>query len=587
MRRLLRRLKDERGIALVMALGIMVVLGISVTATIDYATSNARHANSSNANQDSFSLAEAGINNSLAVLNKSTNNALDSDTLPPCTSNNVPTARSTWRHDTYGGGDVYWCGDLDRSTAVWTVTSVGSSKNPTGAQANNIERTLTAKIPITANISAPPNNPSWNYMEATHTGSQCDETLGNNVGGASRLYAMGNLCISNNANLTPSALVVLGNFHLDNNTSVGASTSMATRVETYVGGGCKYGQNNYSYITPCPGDSERVYAKKISSPGPPPTYVAGVNPNPIVITPPTLQLQQWYDNSIPGPTQPCTTVSPGPGSPITFDNNTTRDNSVASQNLTPTGSSYTCRVGPPPSTVTTTLSAAINATQTTITVASAATMPSFGQFRITVGGENMMVTAGAGSTTWTVTRGIDGTTAAAASSGATVSHTNPSSGELSWNGTTHVLTISGTIFIDGSITMGDGSTDQYNGQGTIYTSGTFTVNGKMCGGISGTNCDFTTWNPNTEMMTIVANGNSGGDSVILAIGGSWQGALFATNNILLNNNATSDGPMVASQITINNNVTTQAFGTVVNVPIGMPGNNDVYAQPNPAQLFSG
>jgi len=70
---------------------------------------------------------------------------------------------------------------------------------------------------------------------------------------------------------------------------------------------------------------------------------------------------------------------------------------------------------------TTTLNGAISSTSaTSITVASASAFPSVAQFRILIESEIMLVTAGAGSTTWTVTRGIEGTTAATHADGATV-----------------------------------------------------------------------------------------------------------------------------------------------------------------------
>jgi Flp pilus assembly protein TadG len=70
--------------------------------------------------------------------------------------------------------------------------------------------------------------------------------------------------------------------------------------------------------------------------------------------------------------------------------------------------------------VATTLSAAITNSQTSITVSSKTGFPSSGQYRIVVGSEVMLVTAGAGTTTWTVTRAQDGTSKAAASNGAAV-----------------------------------------------------------------------------------------------------------------------------------------------------------------------
>jgi Tfp pilus assembly protein PilX len=511
--RRMQSLRSERGMALVMAIGITTVLAISGTAAIAYSTSSSQQSNQTRSRSDAFSLAEAGINNSMAVLSLPSNNALDPDTLNKCTTNqtkygsvgSIPTDQSTWRLDSYGNGSVYYCGTLNRSTQQWYLTAIGSMKNPAGA--GTVTRMLQATVSVTPVNSQPLNNPAWNYMFATRTGNTCDETLNNNVVGGSRMYVLGNLCLNNNVGLSPSALVVKGNLTLNNNASVGASTSMATRVEGYVGGNCQYGGG--SWATPCSGnqDSRQIYSKMNG-----PSYVVGVNNSPTTIATPATDYPTWYENAIPGPSQSCTTSS---GTPPVFDTNyPTRDNSVSTPfDLTPS-TSYTCRVGP------------------------------------------------AGSPT----------------------------GELSWNASTKVLTVAGTIFIDGSAKETD-SAAQYTGQATIYLSGTFLVNGKLCGGYSGGTCNAASWDPNSQMLTVVTNSTGGqvnpGDGVLFANNAGFQGALYSAGTIELGNNAWSDGPMVGAQIILSNNVTTSSFGTISTVPVGQPGNPAVYAQPNPPQMFSG
>lgn len=71
----------------------------------------------------------------------------------------------------------------------------------------------------------------------------------------------------------------------------------------------------------------------------------------------------------------------------------------------------------------TTLAAAITDTvSTSITVSSSTSFPSSANFRIVIDSEIMLVTAGAGTTTWTVTRGAESTTAATHVLGAPVTH---------------------------------------------------------------------------------------------------------------------------------------------------------------------
>jgi prepilin-type N-terminal cleavage/methylation domain-containing protein len=71
----------------------------------------------------------------------------------------------------------------------------------------------------------------------------------------------------------------------------------------------------------------------------------------------------------------------------------------------------------------TTLSVGIDATQTLITVASAAGFPTVAPYLVQIDSELVLVNAGVGTTTWTVKRGQMGTTAATHTAAATVTQT--------------------------------------------------------------------------------------------------------------------------------------------------------------------
>ena len=567
-----------------MALGITVVLGIVGTTAIAYSASNSKEAAQSGSRQSAFSLAEAGINNTMSILMLPTNNALDPDLLPKCTSNGTkysdPTANrtstSTWLHATVGGGTVDYCGTLIRSSALWYLTSIGNTRNPNQAS-SQVTRALEATVTVTPTITQPLNNPVWNYLYAGHTGSTCDQTLNNNISGASRMYVAGNLCLSPNVQLNQSTVIVGGNLDVSNNAAVGASTSLSTRVETYVGGNCRYSVGTFDV---CSGnqDAKHVYSKFSDG-------TIGVNHTAPVVAPPAADFVTWYENAIPGPSQSCTSSS---GTPPTFDDNyPSRDNSVTTPvDLTP-ASSYFCRVGPGANT---TLTAAVNSTQTTISVASATGFPST-PFTIRIDDESMNVTAGFGTTTWTVTRGVNGSAATSHLNSQTVVWNTPTSGVIGWNVATKTLTISGTIFIDGSAKISDNALNSYNGQGTLYLTGTFRATGSLCASISGSNCNFASWNPDFDMLMIVADGDGGqvnpGDSILIDNNYSYQGGLYGTNAVEFGNNVNVDGPIVGSQIILSNNLTTNAFPNISIVPVGMPSNEEVYAQPNPPQGFTG
>ena len=602
MKKLARRLTgEEHGIALVMALGILVVCAIMIVTIVDYTTANQRTTAYSKTRMTAFDAADAGMNNALAVLNLPTNNALDPDILPKCHTANPDTttpgttnptwfssptnftSQSTWSSQTYGNATAYWCGDFDRWGAQWFLWSVGSLRNPTGPKGTaNVTKRLSSLVTVQPTLTQPKNNPVWDYLYAGHTGSACDQTLNNNISGSSRMYVAGNLCLSPNVNLAQSQVIVGGNLDVANNASVGANTNMSTRVETYVGNNCRYGTNSPPWVT-CTGnqDANHIYSKLSDN-----TTIA-VNHSPPVIAPPAADFATWYENAIPGPSQSCTTSS---GPVPTFDNNyPSRDNSVSTVfDLTPS-TSYTCRVGRGGNS---TISAAVTSTQTTITVASASGFPTSGTYEVRVDDEDMLVTGGQGTTTWTVTRGYNGTTAAAHVSGQTIYRDDAgTSGELSWNASTKTLTVTGTIFIDGSAKISNASLNTYNGQATLYLSGTFYANGSLCASVSGTSCNFSGWNPSNELLMIVANGSGGqvnpGDSIQIANNFSYQGGLYATNAVEFGNNVNVDGPIVGSQIILSNNLTTNAFPSITTVPVGMPSNKDVYAQPNPPQSFSG
>jgi hypothetical protein len=585
-----RLVRDEQGFALALALGVLVVLGIMIVTIIDYTTSNQRTAYYSKTKVTAFDAADAAMNDSLSVLNNPTINALDPDSLPPCHNPSDPTkfsqpnnftSQSTWKQNVYDNATAYWCGDLDRSSAQWYLWAIGSVRNPTGPKAGNVQRILSARVPVVPTYTQPLNNPAWDYIYSTHTGSACDQTLNNNVGGGSWMYVAGNLCLGNNVGVSASKLIVKGNLDLANGASVGANTSLATRVETYVGANCRYGSNAPPWVA-CTGnqDANHIYSKLSDG------ATIGVNHTSPVIGAPSADFATWYENAIPGPSQSCTTSS---GTPPTFDNNyPSRDNSVATPfDLTPSTGSYTCRVGPGANT---TAGGAMTATQPTMTVASASGFPTSGTFRIRIDDEEMDVTAGQGTTNWTITRAVDGTTAATHAAGAPVYWDSAdTSGEISWNSSAKLLTLKGTIFIDGSAKISQ--TANYNGQATVYLSGTLLFNGSLCGTPTGANCVFSNWDPNAEMLTFVVNGTGGqvnaGDSIQLANNMYFQGGLFGTGNVEYGNNASSDGPIMGGQIILSNNVNTNAFPNITTVPVGMPGNPAVYAQPNPPQGFSG
>jgi hypothetical protein len=508
--KLRRLLRNQDGITLIMAVGILGVLSFTGTTLIYYSTANARSAEFSNDSTSAYDLAEAGINEMMAVLSRPENNALNKFLLGYQADGSV--VKTVHEYD---AGTVEWSGILDELQATWSLTSVGKIKNPSG-QITDVRRTLTAKVPVTATVTQPLNNPSWNYIMSTQvTGGACDMTIANSVEVRTNLYVFGNLCLQQQGKVLrgetqPTSLVVKGKVtqYTQQNT-IGVSGGPVSEV--HIGAGCTWFSN--AFHNPCqPGAGASGYDE---------VFATTFSSNPATLIAPVADWDAWYLNASPGPYYPCTITNTG--IPPTFDNDqgplyspdvSKRNNSVTTLfNLTGS-SSYSCKTA---------------------------------------------------------------------------------TGELTWNASTKVLTVSGTIFIDGDLQARHSAQTvvQYNGQGSIYISGSLLIkNTKLCAGVSGQNCDFNAWNPNTEMLTLVTNDDNRQGEVATGIGtkminSQLQGALYATQKIELDTSSKVDGPMVGTEIILGQSVSTNDFQTITTVPVGMPGEPTVYAQPNPPQLYSG
>ena len=87
------------------------------------------------------------------------------------------------------------------------------------------------------------------------------------------------------------------------------------------------------------------------------------------------------------------------------------------------------------------------------------------------------------------------------------------------------------------------------------------------------------------MLIFVANG--AGTSVDVQTGSRFQGGLYATNAVRIMNSAEVSGPMVSGTFVFENTIQVHEFPTITTVPTGVPGNPNVYAQPQPATGFGG
>lgn len=526
----LRRLADERGQSLVLALLVLTVLAIALGTVIFVTSSNQRNSAYEKATQVSRSLAEAGVNNGISVL---TNAATTSS------ANLVSSTLLSTQTSAYPGGSVQWWGTFDGSeqstscppppsgnivyacVGTWTLHGTSTVANPTGGTAA-IHRTVTAKMQVYRQQTSNPAD-VWNWVfspKASGTNA-CDTSFGNSLTLNVRVWVGGNLCAINTVKFQKS-LYVGGYLNLGNpQATVGTqSTPITSPEEVYVGAGCVY--SNKPFFNPCVKDgtivggkaaSTNVFANTLYTQNG--TPIPPYNPLPATdqifpnVAPPPLCWGQgdcppnsgspiaggWYSVASPGPLHPCTTASTSPaGNALPqFDTNTSFDNSVPGVfNLTPDAYSYTCK------------------------------------------------TAG---------------------------------GELSWNTTTHTLTVQGVIFIDGSATANTSGNSPvtYKGwgnsgactsigscQSVLFLSGTFLMAREhLCAVVNaaGTDCDQNAWDPNKKLL-IIATHNQGGqlsanDGVeINSNQSTFQGGLYAKYAISIQSGGVVQGPLVSGTQTV-------------------------------------
>jgi Tfp pilus assembly protein PilX len=486
--------RNERGLALPMAIGIMAVLGVAGASLMLYTTSNQRHAHHSRAEQQAYALAEAGLNDAFSVL------ASGYPATYPGNSSLLPTTTRS-----YDNGSVTYSGTLSTLSATWTVTSTSTVRNPSAG--GSVHQTLTAVVPVNLSGTTSTVPPAWNWIYSGATGNTCDVTLQQSVQLASPLYVAGNLCLQNTAAVVqPSGgsgnrLVVGGKLTLSQSANA-VGTSGTPLTEAHVIGGCQY--KNNTFYNPCQPNlaASNVW---VQSGG---FYTTAPNP---AIPAPTVDWWGNYQRAAPGPFRPCYSSS---GTVPTFE--------VASE----TGSAVQSNMN--------------------------ADVPSV--FNLTP------------ASSYSCTSGL---------------------GTLAWNASTKVLTVSGTIFLDGSVSMdmswASGAVATYRGQAVLYAYGTLLVkNTSLCVVVQGSGCDQSSgaWDPNQNVLIVAAHGNgsaggsqgqvSNGDS-IQVVSSNFQGGLYGTDAIDIGTTSQVQGPLVSPSTIMPGQSGSFSFPAIQLLPFSVPG----------------
>jgi hypothetical protein len=551
-----RLTRDESGFALVLALMAMVVLTIVGTTAIYYATQSQHESSYSKASSAAYRLAETGINNAMAKLNGATTRPLDDPNALYCSPPGSPTCTtvgwssgsgyretSAFRQVYAGvapGATAKWWGILGATFSpftglavpTWTIYGEGVVPNPT-QNPSQVKRTVSASVVVPPSSGAL-NAKMWNFIYLTGTGdpSGCDTSFANSSKVDFPLYLEGNLCLDGSAKIREDVVAERVPISVTVRGWVSFDNSSTTiGVDP---------TNTVSAVTIGGGcqlklDSHVPPRTHACIPSPAvnhdPLYVAagGFSTSVATFTPPVTDWPAKYLAASPGPTHPCTTVS---GTPPLFES-----------------------VLPSPNT-------AHNTQQDLVAPYPNGSIP-------LISGDGQNLTPGASYTCKTAT------------------------GELSWNVSTHTLTLAGAVYIDGGVMVGSKAfATTYNGLASLYVSGAIKIIGSVCALVIGTVCD-TNWNPNTKMWVIAAHGVTSQDtsdahSIYGANSANFQGAFFATGKVILDNGAIAEGPMIAGNLLLTGAAQLRPWPLITAMPPDAPTVpvNNTHVQPDPPTNFS-
>ena len=520
----------EDGIALIMALGVMLALTIGLTTVILVTAAGARDTQRTNAGQKAYSLAEAGINNAMSILRPfyavSTNIYPGDKCLlhlqgapttyyqgyqPPATditSCSTPAAFQS----TFNSGSctspvnscTIWSGALQAVTGKawdwqWDLHSTGYVQNPTGPNTKTISRTVDAIVPLIPGESKIGGDSTLDWVygqniifgQSVHVASPVfavhDVTLGNSAvvcGTAGKMEVGGNLTLGQPANQ-------VGQLTASGPTQ--CSPSDPKVPEVHVAGLCTW--KNQPGHTPC-SSADNVFAT-------------------VSDTSFDSTLASTLNASFPDPVVAAQNARPGPGSGHSCTNTTNTPMSLGGGNAF-NFSNPASPVNPDPIDLTPNASYTCQVTIDSVPV-----------------------------------------------------------GELSWNNASSgpgakTLTILGTIYINGTATVSQAAT--YKGKAILFLTGGFFMdanNEKLCAQpvtpTPGADCDLTsgTWDPNVSVLIVDALGTSTRYATVPSCGGSspvgielknqmqFQGALLANNWICADTNAVVEGPMDSKNGTVN------------------------------------
>jgi Tfp pilus assembly protein PilX len=157
-----------------------------------------------------------------------------------------------------------------------------------------------------------------------------------------------------------------------------------------------------------------------------------------------------------------------------------------------------------------------------------------------------------------------------------VSQSGSSVGQLTWDNVNKKLTIAGSIFLDGSMTISQSLT--YSGTAVIELAGTVTINGNsttICA--TGPPCDFNAWqgtSGNKSMLTLAPLATNTNAITFTNNTQVFQGSLWtqpSSGMTFQKNGVSVEGPISVGKFDATfNNASFKPMPVIVNMPVGAP-----------------
>jgi hypothetical protein len=515
--RLATRLQDESGVALLLALLVMFALAIGLSSQIELGSSAQRDAGRGNAAEDAFSLAEGAVNTGSAALAAAPNPA---GWTPPATTQAGAVDAS------FATGKVRWWAACTSGSAQncgeWTISAYSTVTNPTGPSAAPLHRTVSIRESVSSQApgTAYAGLYSGGALTQTGNGGLVDEPI----------YVLGNLRLNGGTGMSAAAfsLNVGGNLELPGGGWIGSPTTTLTAPLT-------------ATTTPVPAASTATFPSsgvvkiddEFVSYGATTSTTFGKSSSPVTRGyARTTASAHATGATVDGRLDHVNVVGTCAGGTCDPSNNiyaksygTTLDPISVTQSNTMISSWY--------------LNAAPGPAAPCTPAYSTGTLPVFDN---TTGSPAALRLDHASLGAYDLTGAtydckyvLGGTTY----------------GEIAYNSSTHVLTVLGTIFFDRDITFSQDAIYSASSSpgATIWTSGSVAINGNLCAAGTYSSCSFTTWDPLSNQLAIIASKPPAGATYTtnndFTVKGDVQGIFYTDGNYNSVGGAITQGAIVA------------------------------------------